>query len=68
MKSPLHSIGKSRPRPILPGRGSHVLSGIRLALLGALLTPGIAIAATVESPVTLYADQVHGLGSGHWTA
>ena len=68
MKSPLHSIGKSRPRPIRPGSRRAPRSSLRLALLGALLAPGMAIAAAAESPVTLYADQVHGLGSGHWTA
>jgi len=26
------------------------------------------MAAAVETPITLYADQVNGLGSGHWTA
>ncbi len=35
-----------------------------MALLCALPT----LARANDSPVTLYADQIHGIGSGHWTA
>ena len=65
MKRALYNTKKSRPRP---GRRPHLPRGMGMALLGALLLPGMAMAAAVESPVTLYADQVQGLGSGHWTA
>ena len=69
MKSPLHHGKKSPLRPNRAERRRHVVPpGIRQALLGALLVPGLAVAAAAEHPITLYADQVNGLGSGHWTA
>ncbi|MBU2741779.1 LPS-assembly protein LptD, partial [Acidithiobacillus thiooxidans] len=69
MKSPLQQVRKFRHGKSLPS--GHVASPRRricLALLAALLYPGPAWATTVEKPVTLYADQVNGMGSGHWTA
>ncbi len=69
MKSPLQQVRKFRHGKSLPS--GHVASPRRricLALLAALLCPGLAWATTVEKPVTLYADQVNGMGSGHWTA
>ncbi|MFA7496031.1 MAG: LPS-assembly protein LptD [Acidithiobacillus sp.] len=67
MKSPLQHLSATRPRLLGAGRFSP-RHRLWVALLTALLSPSLAMAAAVETPITLYADQVNGLGSGHWTA
>ncbi|WP_414040424.1 LPS-assembly protein LptD [Acidithiobacillus sp. M4-SHS-6] len=68
MKSPFQQLRDFRHGSPLPsGRNAAPRRRIYLALLAVLLSPGLAWAA-VEQPITLYADKVNGLGSGHWTA
>ncbi len=69
MKSPPLQVRKFRSRIHFPDmRPTAPQRRLCLALLAALLSPGLAWAAGNASPVTLYANQVNGLGSGHWTA
>lgn len=65
MKSPLGNLQRGTS---LAGATARRLMRPRLAILAAICWPLLAHGATEQGPVTLYADQVQGLGSGHWTA